>query len=176
MKLNEAKYTYILFSSNKIQAIESLIYSSGYDYEYIKEYESGLIKDSIICYINENNNKIREYALDIMNQLYLETLILKYNNSEYLSRLYRDGTEMLLNIDYDLFENEIFVYNGCSFSFTEATLYKIPTLKEDFKVGMIIEFLNNNKWSEKKVSDPDLEYEKMYKLLIKYEKIRIRLN
>jgi hypothetical protein len=39
---------------------------------------------------------------------------------------------------------------------------------------MIVEYLNKDKWFSKKVENPKLEYEKIYKLLIKYEKIRVQ--
>ena len=38
---------------------------------------------------------------------------------------------------------------------------------------MLVEYFNNNKWYEKKVEDPINEYDKIYKLMIKYDKIRV---
>jgi hypothetical protein len=38
---------------------------------------------------------------------------------------------------------------------------------------MLVEYLNNNKWCEKLVENPNEEYEKLYKLLIKYDKVRV---
>ena len=45
--------------------------------------------------------------------------------------------------------------------------------KEDFKVGMIVEYLNNKNWIKREVKNIDVEYEDLYKLLIKYDKIRV---
>jgi hypothetical protein len=70
-------------------------------------------------------------------------------------------------------EKKSYLYNGYSFSFTEQKRYFFPSRKEEIKVGMIVEFFNNNKWIEKKVSNPDVEYDKLYKLLMKYNKVRI---
>jgi hypothetical protein len=41
-----------------------------------------------------------------------------------------------------------YIYKGLSFSFIESK-YWIPNNKEDFRVGMIVEFFSNNKWNEK---------------------------
>ena len=39
---------------------------------------------------------------------------------------------------------------------------------------MVVEYLNNkNKWCEMIVNNPDDEWDKLYKLLIKYNKVRI---
>ena len=70
-------------------------------------------------------------------------------------------------------ENISYLYNGVSFSFVEQVRYWKPTKKEDFRVGMLVEYFNNNKWYEKKVEDPINEYDKIYKLMIKYDKIRV---
>jgi hypothetical protein len=38
---------------------------------------------------------------------------------------------------------------------------------------MIVEFYNNDQWIEKVVENIDVEYERLYKLLIKYNKLRV---
>ena len=38
---------------------------------------------------------------------------------------------------------------------------------------MIVEYFNENKWTKKQISNIETEYENMYKLLIKYKKLRI---
>ena len=44
---------------------------------------------------------------------------------------------------------------------------------EELKNGMIIEYFNNNKWNELPVNNLDTQYDKMFKLLMKYDKLRI---
>ena len=41
---------------------------------------------------------------------------------------------------------------------------------------MVVEYLNNNKWFEKEVEDPKQDWEKMFKLLAKYDKLRVALK
>jgi hypothetical protein len=38
---------------------------------------------------------------------------------------------------------------------------------------MLVEYQNNNKWYERIVRNPKEEWEKLYKLLTKYDKVRI---
>ena len=38
---------------------------------------------------------------------------------------------------------------------------------------MLVEYLNEDRWIPKTINNVDLEYEKMYKLLMKYQKMRV---
>jgi hypothetical protein len=55
----------------------------------------------------------------------------------------------------------------------EKQLYIFPNSKKDFKSGMVVEYFSNNKWIEKRVDNVDLEFDKIYALMIKYNKVRI---
>jgi hypothetical protein len=77
----------------------------------------------------------------------------------------------MFNTDSD---NISYLYRGLSFSFVESKRYWIPKNKDDFKVGMIVEYFNNNQWSQKVVENPNDEWERMYKLLLKYDKVRVQ--
>jgi hypothetical protein len=80
---------------------------------------------------------------------------------------------VLYNTDSD---NISYLHNGVSFSFVEQVRYWKPNKLEDFKVGMIVEYLNNNKWFEKKIENPVDEWNRMFKLLSKYDKLRVALK
>jgi hypothetical protein len=104
-----------------------------------------------------------------------ECVIVKYKNENSAKKIFNDGQEkplgiLLYNTDSD---NKSYIHDGLSFSFVEKQLYYFPKEKKDFKSGMIIECFSNNKWIEKKVVNPDVEFDKMYSLLMKYNKIRI---
>ena len=52
-------------------------------------------------------------------------------------------------------------------------MYYTPS-KTDLKEGIIYEYKNNSGiWLEKKVIDPEREYNNLFELLIKYKRIRI---
>ena len=38
---------------------------------------------------------------------------------------------------------------------------------------MFVEYFNNNKWNQKQITNIESEYDKTFKLLIKYDKLRI---
>jgi hypothetical protein len=72
--------------------------------------------------------------------------------------------------------NKTYIYNGLSFTFNDKKRYHFLNYKDELKNGMIVEFFNNDKWIERKIVNIDIEYEKMYKLLIKYNKLRVCTN
>ena len=165
----------ILSSANNLNALISYLHSRDYYLIDIKGYYQGKFENSVIAFTNLPNDELRKDALHILEHFNQDCLILKYKDDSTAKKLFEDGQEkpmgiLLYNTD---FENKSYIYDGLSFSFVEQQLYYFPKKKEDFKSGMIIEYFSNNKWLERKVSDPETEYNKMYNLLIKYNKIRI---
>jgi hypothetical protein len=105
----------------------------------------------------------------------LQSIVIKVKGQEQPKVVKSDGTEnnlIITNYDSQL-EKKTYIYQGISFTLTEKKRYFFPKNKDDFKSGMIIEYFNNNKWHSKIVQNIDSEFDKMYKLLIKYEKIRV---
>jgi hypothetical protein len=114
-------------------------------------------------------------AIYLMDEFDQDTVIVKYKGDEIATKIESTGTEKPMSVaiyDSDL-KNKTYLYNGVSFSFVEKKRYFFPKKKEDLKNGMIVEFFNNNKWIQRQVISIESEYEKMFKLLIKYEKIRV---
>lgn len=173
--LDQATSSYIIISSN--DGIESTLYGRDYSIVPIKEFYRGSYTDSVISYGRVDNDNLRKDVLFLLNKFNQESAIIKYIGESIIRRIYKDGSEVMVDINlYSTdFEKESYIYNGYSFSFTEKKRYIFPTKKEDIKIGMIVEFFNNNKWVEKKVFNPDLEYDNLYKLLMKYNKVRIPL-
>ena len=54
--------------------------------------------------------------------------------------------------------NKSYIHNGISFSFVEKTRYWKPKSQEDLKIGMVVEYQNNNKWYERIVRNPKEEW------------------
>jgi hypothetical protein len=141
----------------------------------IKGYYQGKFENSVIAFANSSNDELRKDALHILKHFEQDCLIVKYRDEQGAKKIFEDGQEkplgiLLYNTDS---ENKSYIYDGLSFSFVEQQLYYFPKKKDDFKSGMIVEYFSNNKWIEKKVIDPDSEFEKLYNLLMKYDKIRI---
>lgn len=173
--LENPKSSYIILSSSRIEDMISILYAKDYKIITIKGYYRGQYEDSVIAYNNINNDDLRKDVLFLLNHFHQESAIVKYLDDSGAKKIFRDGSEKPLGIvmyNTDS-ENRSYLHNGVSFSFVEKVRYWKPTKKEDFKVGMLVEYMNNNKWYERKVENPSEEYERLYKLLIKYDKVRV---
>jgi hypothetical protein len=174
--LKDPNISYILLSGNISESV-SYLYSRGY-YRVVEmsSYMKGSFDNSCMALTNTvDNETLRKDSIHIMHLFNESDVILKYNGESTPMKIMEDGVEqpmgvIMYNTDS---EKKSYIYEGISFSFTEKQLYYFPKSKEDFKNGMIIECLNNNTWAEKRVFNADTEYENMYKLLIKYNRIRI---
>jgi hypothetical protein len=154
----------------------SILYSKDYTIFPIAGYYDGKYEKSFLAISSSNNNDdLRFDAIYVMDQFEQESVIVKYHSDETASKISNDGSEKSLSLlvyDSNL-QNKSYLYNGISFSFVENKRYYFPKKKEELKNGMLIEYFNNNKWTQRQVLNIDSEYEKLYKLLIKYEKVRI---
>ena len=173
--LKNPQLSYLLVSANNLDALSSYLYSRDYYLIDIQGYYEGKFEDSILAFTSVDSNELRRDTLHILEHFDQESAIVKYRDDSGAVKIFRDGQErplgiLLYNTDS---RNKSYIHDGLSFSFIERQLYYFPSKREDFKIGMIVECLSNNKWIEKKVFNPDVEFEKMYGLLIKYNKVRI---
>jgi hypothetical protein len=177
MNLENINISYLIISSDKIDDIISNLYTMNYNLVEIKSYD-GDYHDALVAYSDGlDNDKLREGALSILNRLDQEYFIIKYKGEKSAKRLFRDGSEKLLELSMFNPDSELsYIYKGLSFSFIESKRYWIPNNKEDFRVGMIVEFFSNNKWNEKLVENPLEEWDDIYKLMLKYKKLRVALK
>jgi hypothetical protein len=176
MNLTNPKISYIVLSSNKIEDMISILYAKDYKIIPIKGYYKGNYEDSALAYSDIDNDELRKDLIFLLNHFKQDCGIIKYLDETVAKKIFSDGSEKPLGIvmyNTDS-ENKSFLYNGISFSFVEQKRYWFPKSEKDFKVGMIVEYNNKNKWFSKKVENPEQEYNKMYKLLIKYNKIRVQ--
>lgn len=163
-------------SENKIACNKlcNILYSKDYTIIPVTGYYNGRYEQSFISINNTNNDSLRKDAINLMDDFKQESIIVKYKGEDSPKKILNDGSEKLLGIIlYDSNqENKTYLYNGVSFSFLEQKRYYFFKQKEELRNGMIVEFFSNDRWVEKKIDNIDVEYEKMYKLLIKYNKLR----
>lgn len=172
--LKDSKISYIISSEN-VSGITSYLYSREYYLLDMKSFHNGTFENSFIAFTNLPNDELRKDAIHLMSYFGQDSLIVKYGGETAPKRIYENGGEhplgvIFYNTDIDA---KSYLYEGTSFSFIEKQLYFFPKKREDFREGMIVECFHNNKWIERKIVNPDQEFEKMYGLLIKYNKIRI---
>lgn len=166
--------SYCIITSERIDDVISVLYAKDYKVIPIKTYYNGLNENSAL-FFNKGNDELRSDIIFILNHFKENSSIIKYSGESCIKRIKSDGSESLLElIMYNTeFENVSYIYDNISFSFKDANRYWKPSKKEDFKTGMIVEYLNNNKWCQKRVVNPNIEFDNMYKLLIKYDKVRV---
>ncbi len=174
LDLKSDKISYILISSNK-GGLNSYLYSREYNIFDLKKYYEGKFDDSIIAFTNLDSNSIRRDSIHIMDHFDQESIIVKYKNETSPIKMSNSGYQNPLDVVmYNTDSKNIsYILEGISFSFINEKVYQFPRKKTDFKKGMLVECFSNNKWIERIVGNVDVEYEKMYNLLIKYDKVRI---
>lgn len=184
--LSDKNISYIIFSpekdynstiNNKIQCEKlcSILYSKNYTIIPIVSYQNNIYENCFIGICNEDNDSIRKDSLYLLDEFSEDSILIKYKNELTPKRVYSNGSEILLEMCiYDSnTDNKSYIYNGVSFTFNDKKRYQFLSYKEELKNGMIIEFFNNDRWTKRKIVNVDVEYEKMYKLLIKYNKLRV---
>ena len=184
--LSDPNISYLIISPEKdfLQSFEnnlscericSILYSKDYTIIPIKSYFEGKYDKSFIAINSGDNDDLRMDSIYLMDNFGTDSVIAKYSKEVNPSRIDKNGSEkpMILTVYDSNLENKSYLFNGISFSFSEQKRYFFPKKKDDLKSGMIIEYFNNNRWVPKQVSNVDTEFERMYKLLIKYEKVRI---
>lgn len=186
INLNDINISFLLTSPdvNGLSQLENnhrnntflnVLYSLNYSVLPIYAYERGMYEKNYLAISSEDNDKLREEAIFIMSQFNKNEIFIKYKGEVQMSKIIYDGSELPVEVNY--YDNnetkKTYLHEGISFTLTEKKRYYFPKIKEDIKPGMIIEYFNNNMWQEKQVNNLDNEYERMYKLLMKYEKIRV---
>lgn len=173
--LEQPNTSYVILSSERLDDMISVLYAKEYQIIPIKEYYRGQFDDSVITFGRVDNDNLRKDVLFLLNHFHQDSAIIKYLDESVAKKIFRDGSEKPMGVElYNTNDDNIsYLYNGHSFSFVEQTRYWKPTKKEDFRVGMIVEYFNKDKWYERLVENPEQEYEKLYKLLIKYDKVRV---
>jgi hypothetical protein len=185
--INDPKLSFLLLEpinpnvsvyENKINCERtcSVLWSKEYSVIPVKEYNNYTHNECFLGISNlSNNDEIRTEALNILNFLNLEYGILKYVGESHPVKIHKSGQEDFLETKiYESNEdNKVYMIDGLSFSFITKNRYFYPRLKEHLKKGMIVEYYNNNIWNQKTINDLDSEYDKLYRLMIQYEKLRI---
>ncbi len=189
LNLLDKNLAYILISPEKLHNLPiensvrcerlcSILYSKGFTIISVQGYYNGRYEKSFLAFTDDNNDDLRFDAIYLMDMFEQDSIIVKYRGEDFANKIFEDGSEKSLTlIIYDSeSKDRTYLYNGLSFTFVENKKYIFPKKKEDLKIGMVVEYFNNNKWNSKKIINLDVEWEKMLKLLTKYEKLRVETN
>lgn len=182
MILDDPYINYIIISgyqSDEDDLTNRLYHSRLFDRLIFKDFTvlpMGGKQPSYYAYKDCSNDELRYDAIELMDAFKQNYVICKYTGETEAKKIIFDGRESLLGIvKYEGNDNNHnFFVEGNTFSFEPRKRYWTPTKVDNFKENMIVEIMNNNgQWVEKKIKDPEVEFERMFKLLIKYNKIRI---
>lgn len=188
--LSEPNVSYILFSpekqdqdqlenKNAFEKACSVLYSKEYTILPVTGYLNEQYEQSIIAIPNSpNNDLLRKDSIYLMDLFHQDSVIVKYLQEVKSIKIFKDGSERSLGLALynEDTTNKTYLHNGVSFSFIEEKKYYIARSKSELKKGMIIEYYNDNKWNQKEIIDIDSEYNDLYKLLIKYNKLRFQVD
>jgi hypothetical protein len=190
LNLTDKNISYLLISPEKntntdlenksnCERVCSILYSKDYTVLSVKGHYEGSYENSFLAIPNqESNDDLRKDTLLLLKTFHQDCAIIKYVGEESATKIYENGSEkplqtLIYNSDLN---NKTYLYNGVSFSFVEKKRYFFPTKKEDLKIGMILEYLDNRNWIKKEVFDLEREYLDLYKLMMKYNKLRVEVN
>jgi len=189
LNLNDKNTHYIIITANKEgvgkemnaqrnSLLEDSLYRRNYTVVKLGGIYKGIEENSFLAFKKSSsimNNEIRYDVIELMDQFEQEFTIVKYLGEETPKKVTNEGAEELMGlVKYSSDESDrSYFYEGISFSFSERKRYFKPTKMQDFKEGMIVEYLNDNKiWVEREITNPEKEYNTMYKVLIKYGRVR----
>jgi len=166
--------------TNKIQneKLNSILYSKDYNIIPVKGYLNGIWEDSFIAVCAYDNETLKTDVIFLIDYFNQDSIIVKYKGDTICKKIKMDGSEKNLGmIKYNSDEkNKTYIWGGNSFSFIEEKSYLFPKSKEDLKSGMIVEYFNNEKWTQREIKDLESEWENIYKLMSKYNKLRLQKN
>lgn len=177
MNLTAINISYLIFSSNKMSDISSILWAKDFRIISMQVFFKNQYEEAIIASSSIDNDELRKEAIFVLNHLNLDYAIIKYNGEEDARKIFPDGSEELVELVMYNTDDRLksYIHNGLSFSFKDKNRYWKPTKKEQFKEGMLVEYLNNNKWNQREVKNPSKEYDEFFRLLIKYDRLRILL-
>lgn len=150
----------------------SYMYSKDYTISDLRTHQNGMFENCYIAFCGDQNSDILKDSIHLYENFNNKNIIYKFRKEvKILSNSGELGLDIVFN-DGNLDEC-VYLMNGGFFTFKERKQYKFPKGIEDFKVGMVVEYFNNNEWKQKKVLNVESEYKNMYELLIRFNKLRI---
>jgi hypothetical protein len=139
---------------------------------------NGLWEDSFIAICPSDNETLKTDIIFLLDHFKQDSIIVKYKGDTIFKIVRSNGSEKNLGmVKYNSDEkNKTYIWNGLSFSFIEEKSYFYPKDKEDLKLGMIVEYFNNEKWNKREIKNLNSEWEDTWKLMSKYSKLRYEVD
>lgn len=177
MNLSDKNISYMVMSSEKVDDIISVLWAKSYQVIPIQGYYKGVYEDAFIAYSTTiDNDELKEEVKFLLKHFKRDNAIVKYRGETSIRKIFNDGYDFPMKVVmYPDIEKKSYIYEGISFAFVNQQRYKSVKSKSDLKVGMIVEYYNKGKWYKQEVKNPSEEYDRFYKLFIKYDKVRVAI-
>ena len=150
------------------------LYLLEYNITPIDGYYQGISERSLIVQGNVNNNDLRTDAIKMMDKYQQDEVIIKYLDDDVVKKIEEDGNERALSIGNFSPEYRSYIFENQTFSLIPEKRFLYPKEMGEFKIGYVVEMLGSSgNWIQKEVTKPNEEWEKLYKMLSKYDRVRI---
>jgi hypothetical protein len=172
----DSSETKLEFVMNECQ---NILYSREYSISKIKHYDGS---DWLECNlaIKDDDINIENDVQFLFEMTKLNQIIIKHKANKNLIQYNRFGKKRELSIQpYELNtcnQSDIWFYDSKFYCLKNEKSYLILESREQIKLGMVIELLNDNEWIPILVRNIDEQYENTFKLFIKHKKARIEIQ
>ena len=175
MNLIDQNISYLILPNQMWHQTTSYLYSKDYRIVDLMVQENESMDKSMFVYSDVDNVSLKKDTLFVLNHFDIDYGYIKYSESSEIYKIYKSGDQIEVQLGlYESNDNKRYIIGSLFFSFKVLDKYYLVEKKEQIKPGMEIEYFNNNKWSKKIVENVDLEWTKLYSLLSKYKKLRIK--
>lgn len=177
MDLLNSELSFVILNCENHDRMMNFLWARGFKLAPLKSYWRKKYYKNVIAIKDLSNNELRNEVIYILDKLNIKRGIIKYKGEDKLKRIDNDGTENKLDVVYyNTNDNVItYIYDDVAFSLKKSKEYWTPKSKNDFKMGMIVEYFNKDNWVQHKINNPSEEWDGLFKLLLKYNKVRIPL-
>lgn len=165
----------MIISAENLPAIASVLYAKEYSVLPIKSFHNGSFGDCLMAFGQADRATLREDATFLSRKFGADGAVVKFAGDTFAVGLRPDGTQRQLDLHMYCTDHDkvAYIHEGVSFSFSERPVYSSPKAARDLSAGMVVEYFSNDRWNKRVVSDPAGEWERMYGLLAKHDKLRV---
>jgi hypothetical protein len=150
------------------------LYLKDYIITPIDGYYKGLSESSYIAQRSVDNNELRQDSIELMTKYDQDEIVIKYIGEDVIKKIELDGNERNLVMGNFDPEHRSYIFENITFSLMDQKRYRFPKNSEEFKVGYVVEMMGSSgNWIQKEVTNPNDEWDNLYKTLSKYDRVRI---
>lgn len=156
--------------------IESLLYSRGYILQTIQKVVDGQGSEALLAYKNSAGEDLERDIFELFDKAHLDSVILLHDG--FYTHIKGQGSRIELEISTDQSsggDELFFVIKERPLFFSPKKLYKDILQKEELIGEKMVQIFNQNRWQTMIIENLDEDWNNIYKLFAKYNKLRLPL-